>query len=326
MKVILKDNVHEAAVKHINFLFDEFENILVNFSGGKDSQTLLDICLKISRERNRDIHVFFLDAEFEFDATVQVVRKALNQKNVIPHWLQAPVKLNTSLSSGVTSWEIGKEWMREKEPNSMHFNIFRKENKDNVWFRLICEFLFGNEPYASISGIKCEESFNRFRALTMSETYKGLTWGKINDKEKRQFVFYPLYDWETPDIWKYILENKIEYNKVYDYKFRALAPEKKMRVGGLIGEAGLYDLSLMEEFEPETYQSIIKRIPSLHYIRSETPELTGLPIYFKTWEDYFFYLSFHKIVEEEIEKIVAKKVDKDEEYYEQTCYNILTSI
>lgn len=327
MKIILNTNVLEEALKRINFLFDDFENVLVNFSGGKDSQVLLDLCLKVARERNRNIYVFFLDAEFEFQATVDVVRRSMKFPNVIPLWLQAPVELHTSMSCGATSWEIGKKWIREKEPNSMHFNIFRKENKDNVWFRSICEHVFGDKPYASISGVKCEESFNRFRALTMSETYKGFTWGKINDKAKSQYVFYPLYDWETSDIWKYIGENKIEYNKVYDYKFKGLAPEKKMRVGGLIGEAGLYDLTIMEENEPETYKALLERIPNLHFIRNETESLKGLPYMFNSWERYFYYLSHHGLIDEVIEdKVINLKDKKGEDFYEQLCYNSITKL
>ena len=53
MKKIYKDiNVYDASMERIEFIFNEFENIVVSFSGGKDSGVLLNLCLKYMREHN----------------------------------------------------------------------------------------------------------------------------------------------------------------------------------------------------------------------------------------------------------------------------------
>lgn len=61
MKVFYDKNVYEAAKQRLNFLFDEFEDIYVAVSGGKDSTVALYMTLEVARERGRNIGLFFLD-------------------------------------------------------------------------------------------------------------------------------------------------------------------------------------------------------------------------------------------------------------------------
>ena len=37
MKFYLDENVYDAAIERIEYLFDEFDEVIVSFSGGKDS-------------------------------------------------------------------------------------------------------------------------------------------------------------------------------------------------------------------------------------------------------------------------------------------------
>ena len=43
-----EENVYEALQKRLHFLFQEFDNIYVSFSGGKDSGLLLNLTLSVS--------------------------------------------------------------------------------------------------------------------------------------------------------------------------------------------------------------------------------------------------------------------------------------
>lgn len=45
----LNENVYEALQRRLKFLFEEFDNIFVSFSGGKDSGLLLNLVLVFKR-------------------------------------------------------------------------------------------------------------------------------------------------------------------------------------------------------------------------------------------------------------------------------------
>ena len=120
------ETVDEALFRRLNYIFDNFENIQVSISGGKDSTVLCWAALQVARERNRKISIFFLDEEVVYDSTVEQVRWLMNlyPENTIKEWLQFPFKLtnSTSMSEGqLICWEPGKSniWMRHKEPDSI---------------------------------------------------------------------------------------------------------------------------------------------------------------------------------------------------------------
>jgi predicted phosphoadenosine phosphosulfate sulfurtransferase len=62
MKIYLEQNVYDAALERTRFLFDEFENIMVCISGGKDSTIVYNLCKIIAKEKNRlPLKVLFVD-------------------------------------------------------------------------------------------------------------------------------------------------------------------------------------------------------------------------------------------------------------------------
>ena len=45
-------NVYEAIQNRLEIIFNDFQNVLVAFSGGKDSGVLLNLAYKFAKERN----------------------------------------------------------------------------------------------------------------------------------------------------------------------------------------------------------------------------------------------------------------------------------
>ena len=62
------ENVYQLVQKRLKFLFNEFDNIYVSFSGGKDSGVLLNLCIQYIREHNLDrkIGVYHMDYDYNY--------------------------------------------------------------------------------------------------------------------------------------------------------------------------------------------------------------------------------------------------------------------
>lgn len=78
-KVTGTKNVYELAQERLKVIFNEFDNIYVSFSGGKDSGVLLNMCIDYIRKNNlkRRIGVFHMDYEIQYKMTIDYVDRIL---------------------------------------------------------------------------------------------------------------------------------------------------------------------------------------------------------------------------------------------------------
>ena len=128
MKIYLDTNVYEAALNRIRWLYDEFEHVIVDFSGGKDSTVMVNLALQVAEEKGRlPIEVLFIDQEAEWAAVIDYARHVMDDPRVKPYWLQVPIRLFNATSTAepwLYCWEPGQPWIRDKEPDSYHENVY----------------------------------------------------------------------------------------------------------------------------------------------------------------------------------------------------------
>ena len=93
-------NVLEAAQERIAYVFDNFENVIVSISGGKDSTVLAHLALLESIKRNKKVGLFFLDEEVVYKATIEQVEylMSLYPENTTRYWLQILFNLTNSFN------------------------------------------------------------------------------------------------------------------------------------------------------------------------------------------------------------------------------------
>src|SRR5574344_2136231 len=210
-------NVFEAALKRIDFVFKEFDNVYVSFSGGKDSGVLLNLCLYYMKEHklNKKLRVFHMDYECQYSMTTDYVQKVFKENSNLLEIYHCcvPFKVTTCTSmyqSYWRPWEEGKKdiWVREMPKNTLQYKDF-SFFKSNLWdydFQELFGMWLSEKVKAKntccLVGIRTQESLNRWRAIYSDRNYKNynnIQWTKKYDNGIVNA--YPIFDWQTQDIW-----------------------------------------------------------------------------------------------------------------------------
>lgn len=308
-QVYIPKTVDIALQERMAYIFDEFENIVVSISGGKDSTVLCWAALQEARRRNRKIGIFFLDEEVDYESTIEQVDWLMNlyPENTTRLWFQFPFNLTNSTSykdGQLICWEPGKHeiWMRSKvsyaiqhPPWDRDKQSIRDKNKGFGFYDVLDNFQASRQHTAFLVGLRATESMNRFRAVAKNPGYKDCFWCTEISRAEGSASFYPLYDWNFHDIWKYIYDNGIRYNRIYDYMWKKGMHLQEIRVSSLIHEKSFKALVELPEFEPKTYDKMLKRIDGIEsgHLYGKDPKLfrcRKLPKNFKSWRQYRDFL------------------------------------
>jgi len=326
MKILHKESVYDATLERLRYLFDEFERVVVAYSGGKDSTVIFNLAMKVAKEKNRlPLTVFFLDQEAEWTYTIDLVKKIMYDKDVNPLWLQVPLQIENSATFGAVyqnCWGIGEEWLREKDPLSKKENIYGwKEWADSKIGGMVADVEFPNESVAWLTGVRGEESPKRMLAITSPLAYKHITWGSKLGKAPNHIQFHPIYDWSYTDVWKSIHDNDWEYNKIYDFQYRHGVPITNMRVSNLHHETAVKSLFYLQEADKDLYNRMTKRMGGIdtagkmgmaHFFPKKLPSM------FKDWTEYRDYLAEKLITDEALKEKIAFVSKKWDEIFDFT--------
>lgn len=328
MKVYLNENVLDATRKRIELIFDNFDDVCVSISGGKDSTVIFYLCVQEAIKRKRKIHAFFQDQEAEYQATIDTIKIMMNHKNVIPLWYQVPIFMTNSTSYSeyfLCAWGENEQWMREKDP------IAIKEIDEEYpkrFYKFFSWFESKNKNMAYLVGLRAGEGITRYRAVTKYPGWSGLKWSTISDGVNK---FYPIYDWGFSDVWKFIYDYDLPYNKIYDLMYmNNYSIYNKMRISNLIHEKSYGCLTDLPKFEPNTYNKLCKRIGGISTASRYASEKLVfsnkvLPSHYKTWKEFRDFLLEN--VKNEEHKLKFKnrfeKQNKNEKIYQAQVGQLL---
>lgn len=313
MRFYLNQTVWDAALERIAYLFDEFPNVVVNFSGGKDSTVILNLALIVAAEKERlPLRVDFIDQEAEWQATIDYVRQISQNPALDFRWYQMPIKIFNATSSKddwLQCWEPGAAWMREKEPDSIHDNVYGTDRFADL-FEAILTHDYRNQKACNIAGVRTEESPARLKGLTTWPTYKWITWGKKEDVKQGHYTFYPIYDWSYTDVWKAIHSNGWPYCSLYDLYYQYGLPVQNMRVSNVHHETAVRSLFSLHEIEGETWSKLVERVEGVNtakHLQNAMFAPKELPFMFETWKEYRDYLLENLIEDEKIKNTMRTR-------------------
>jgi len=306
-----KDNVYVETRKRLEFIFKEFDNIYVSFSGGKDSGVLLNLTLQYANEIGmlHKLGVFHIDYEAQYSETTNYVDRVFDSlpKEVENLRCCVPLKCPTSTSMFERYWRPWEEskkdiWVRElpkKYLGKDDFDFLNDEMSDydfqkrfSLWYHQKREA----KKTCVLIGIRAEESLDRWRTIVSDRNinkYKKVSWTtKMYDNV---YNAYPIYDWKTEDVWIANAKFGWDYNKLYDLFYYAGVPLGNMRVASPFHDAAKANLSLYRAIDPNIWGKMVSRVNGVNFtaIYGNTKAMgwknITKPKHF-TWKQYAMFL------------------------------------
>lgn len=306
-------NVYDNLQKRLKFIFEEFENIYVSFSGGKDSTLLLNLVLDFKRKYypNKKIGVYHQDFEAQYSVTTKFIEDTFEKikDEVEPYWLCLPAATRTALSNYQMywyPWDDQKEdiWVREMPKFDYVINL--KNNPITTykykmpqeqmakqfgrWYRQV----HGDGSTICLLGIRADESLQRYNGfLNKKYSYKNQCW--ISKQFKNVWSASPLYDWTISDVWHANFKFKYDYNPLYDMFYMAGVNVSQMRVASPFNDSAKESLNLYRILDPQIWVKLLGRVKGVNFtsIYAKTKAMgyrnITLPEGY-TWKEYTKFL------------------------------------
>jgi predicted phosphoadenosine phosphosulfate sulfurtransferase len=260
----------DAARERIRHVYDTFDTVCVQFSGGKDSTAVLYLAKEIHEERGLGpVKVIFRDEEMVSPIVLDYVEKVRDFDWIDMEWYCLPY--------GAEVWVLGRRepvllWdeNRRKEGRLVrdfpegaitgyHFGIDHTEGLPEV---VDCYTMQGKKgSTAFITGVRASESMVRYRSCVqkLHENYIVKPY-RLKSSVPLKFAKI-IYDWNTDDVFKFISE---EHNAPYcEYYDLAALTGSNTRVGIPLHSVAIRRIGDLVATEPEFYDRLWECFPQI---------------------------------------------------------------
>lgn len=280
-KKYLDKDVYTAAMERLKWIFDEFENVYVAFSGGKDSGVMLNLALECL-PHGRTLGLMHQDMESQYSMTTDYVTRTFQVMEGITenYWWCIPIASRVAISSAEAYWytwddTCPEKWARPMPQSPAVCNLASNPmgsyykyrmgykahlNAFGAWYR---EHHGGGRTCA-LAGMRGDESLCRYSSFVNKvRSYKGAKWTTVQDSGV--VMACPLYDWTVSDIWHANAVKNWDYNKIYDLLYLAGVPIKSMRVASPFHDAAAASLKQYKELDPATWATLVDRVQGVNF-------------------------------------------------------------
>ena len=303
-------NVYDALIQRLDFVFHEFDKVVVSFSGGKDSGVLLSITMDYAKRTGnlRRLAVYHMDYEAQYTKTTEYVDRVFDTlpPEVEGYRVCLPIKAQCSTSMFQAYWQPWKLsdkdiWCRPMPTkhviNERNFPWdFDYEISDYDFNIKFGKSVYPGKKVCFLVGIRTQESLNRWRTMNRRmavNEYKGMRYTTVITDNLVNA--YPLFDWMVEDVWTANARFGYDYNKVYDLMYLAGVPLGKMRVASPFNDCAQDALKLYKVLEPDTWGLLVGRVNGVNFTglyggttAMGWKKITKPPHF--TWKEYMYFL------------------------------------
>lgn len=279
-KIYQNKTVLEAFFERMEFVFQEFDNIYIAFSGGKDSGVLLNLVIKYMEDHGiqRPIGVFHQDFEAQYQATSDYVEKTfLSLPDCFEKfWCCLPFAVRNAMSQNHPFWypwdpDLKDLWVRPMPEYDFVYNLsnspfFERDMDDPRMRKGFARWYHGQRSGKTIClvGVRSDESLTRYSAIVNKRNpYKDQKW--ITKNYKDIYSASPLYDWTVEDVWTANARFNFSYNPLYDLFYKAGIPLNDMRVASPFHEWAGPALNTYRIIDPATWSKVVGRVNGANF-------------------------------------------------------------
>lgn len=274
----LDEDVWTLAVQRARQLYDMFDHVAVQFSGGKDSTATLHAVLAAAHEKPEErlpLRVVFWDEEIVSKETEDYVRRISQRDDVALEWYCIPIKHRNAASSKQPYWapwapEDKHKWVRPLPPEAitdlpggyagLHDPEKRLHHSDLS--PLIFDPAIHGEACEAL-GIRAAESLRRYGAVSKREKDNWIIRNTLKAVRGALWKAYPVYDWSTQDVWTAPKLLGWDYNHNYDLQEMHGLTSHSQRVGPPFGNEALQKLNMWPVLFPDLWEKMIERVPGV---------------------------------------------------------------